>query len=61
MKKENCLQCKNLPEGESVRGHDHRVAIIESNSSNYTIFIKKGLGVGFTDEQIDFLSEYILD
>jgi len=24
MKKENCPECKNLPEGEVVKGHDHR-------------------------------------
>lgn len=22
--KENCPDCKNLPEGEVIRGHDHR-------------------------------------
>jgi hypothetical protein len=24
IKKENCEECKNLPEGEVVAGHDHR-------------------------------------
>lgn len=23
--KENCPECKNLPEGEVIKGHDHRI------------------------------------
>ena len=25
IKKSECEQCKNLPEGEVVKGHDHRI------------------------------------
>jgi hypothetical protein len=34
IKKEDCLDCKDLPEGEVVQGHDHRVTNLRYKKLN---------------------------
>lgn len=49
--KQFCIECSKLPEGEVVKGHDHR--------NDYHLFVIQGRSVGFTDDQIDFLADWL--
>lgn len=49
--KKLCKDCKKLPEGEVLIGHDHR--------NDYDAFVRGGRAVGFIDEQIDFLADWM--
>lgn len=43
--KKQCKECKDLPEGEVITGHDH----------SYQEFCKRAEAHGFIGDQIDFL------
>lgn len=49
--KQFCVECKDLPEGEVVKGHDHR--------NDYDLFVRQGRAAGFIDDQIDFLADWL--
>jgi len=51
--KRHCEDCKDLPEGDVKRGHNHRMT--------YDMFIRDGYDSGFTDEQMNFLEKWFGD
>jgi len=51
--KHECNECKDLPEGDVINGHDHRMT--------YDKFIREGRASCFTDSQLDFMERWFTD
>ena len=62
MGKENCPQCKDLPEGKVVMGHDHRKKPEKSRrQKSYEFLVDEFKDNGFTEQQAVYIINLLDD